>query len=171
MYVAAPNESTCAGEYQFGPRVCPCGEGTTSVTASRTGTRSQAASHSRSQTQSSSVSLSASATPSTPRVVRSLVPCELGTWCGLGRALSEGPALTCPPGAACNSPALLEPVTCNLGGNCSSLSCPHIPYCPAGTIQEELCPAGATGTRCTPASISLHSTDASLQDHTVPTRP
>ena len=73
---------------------------------------------------------------------RSLTLCQEGFWCGLGRAISEGESLACPAGAACSEPAVLEPIICNLGGNCSPTSCPRIPYCPSGSSTEELCPAG-----------------------------
>ena len=91
---------------------------------------------------------------------RSLTRCASGEWCSLGRAVSEGPALlACPAGAACSDPALLEPVICNLGGNCSATSCPKIPYCPAGSTAELLCPAGSfcsnttTASACSPGSF------------------
>lgn len=80
-----------------------------------------------------------------PQVGRTLVNCSAGEWCGLGRAVSEGPALACPAGAACSDPALLEPLVCDLGGNCSAAGCPHIPYCPAGSTAEALCPPGEMG--------------------------
>jgi hypothetical protein len=74
---------------------------------------------------------------------RTLVPCSVGQWCGLGRAVSEGVSLlACPAGSFCSEPALLEPTICNLGGNCTVQSCPQIPYCPAGSTSESLCPAG-----------------------------
>lgn len=74
---------------------------------------------------------------------RSLAVCPPGDWCSLGRAISEGPQrLACPAGAACANPNMLEPVICNLGGNCTPEHCPEIPFCPAGSVTESLCPAG-----------------------------
>ena len=161
MFIAAYGESTCEGRYEFGPRVCPCGQ-PASWSSTPSMTSSQARTRSHTQTRSQSQTASATLTPSSPRTMRSLAWCQPGTWCGLGRAIIEGPALTCPPGAACSSPALLEPVTCNLGGNCSAASCPQIPYCPAGSTQEELCPAGKSGSlsaklsvgECAPARLT-----------------
>lgn len=91
---------------------------------------------------------------------RGIVACPDGDWCGLGRAVSEGAAaLACPAGTYCSNPAVLEPVVCNLGGACNASSCPLMPYCAAGSTQEELCPPGwycaspTTASPCSPGTF------------------
>jgi ABC-type multidrug transport system ATPase subunit len=76
-------------------------------------------------------------------IFRSLEPCAEGEWCSLGRSLAEGPTLECPANTECPSTSILEPNVCTLGGRCTSASnCTMMPFCPAGTVHEEACPAG-----------------------------
>lgn len=74
--------------------------------------------------------------------VRTLVSCPAGEWCGLGRSASEGQALLVPAGTFANSSSVLEPTVCNLNGSCTSASCAVIPFCPAGSAAQALCPPG-----------------------------
>ena len=77
---------------------------------------------------------------------RTLSLCSLGMWCGLGRASNEGDNLLCPANTSCNATSLLEPVICNVINASSMLA---MPYCPAGTFNVTLCPAGKRFLYCT----------------------
>ena len=77
---------------------------------------------------------------------RVLEPCEPGQWCSLGRAEGEGPdALSCPAFTHCEDPEVLVPSVCTSNGTCTTTSCASgaVPYCPAGSVREVRCPAGA----------------------------
>lgn len=76
--------------------------------------------------------------------LRTLVPCETGQWCGLGRSTGEeAEALLCPADTFCATPSVLEPTICNWGGRCTPDNCTiGAPYCPAGSYEQTLCPAG-----------------------------
>jgi len=75
--------------------------------------------------------------------VRAFDRCENGTWCALGRFADEGNAsLSCPAATFCENPFVLTPTICDWDGECTSASCPLIPYCPAGTTRERLCDEG-----------------------------
>ena len=73
---------------------------------------------------------------------RTLLPCEEGDWCSLGRgsSVSNHSNLLCPQGTFCAWPSVLRPSICNNGGTCPPDCDGKMPYCPAGSFKEALCP-------------------------------
>ena len=74
--------------------------------------------------------------------IRVFEACQPGEWCGLGRSESEGNTTLCPGAFFCPTPAVIQPLLCDMNGTCTVDDCPVMPYCPNGTTEQAPCPAG-----------------------------
>lgn len=68
--------------------------------------------------------------------IKTNIPCSLGEYCPLGRSITNSiNDLNCPEKTFCSDPSIMVPTICGCAlGNCS--------YCPSGSFQQNLCPAG-----------------------------
>ena len=82
--------------------------------------------------------------------IRTLLPCEDGEWCCLGRSATPGNQtnLLCPKGTYCGTPSTLKPSVCDNGGKCPPHCDGAMPYCPAGSSQQLSCPGKTPALRC-----------------------